>query len=176
MTEPRIHRRIVRNRKKGAVPLSNLRTCDVVRTVVDNPRRLEELLRMLEDKDRGVRGRAAATLARLSESHPDRLIRIVARFKDSLEDDAAYVRWHLAYALGRLGSRFPSQSPEFLNHLVLCLEDHNRVVRIIGCRALARIAARKSSVVETFFRDLKKEIPPSVARLLRRSKPKSPRR
>jgi hypothetical protein len=70
MTEPRIHPRVIRNRKKNPVPLSKLRTSDAVKTVVDHPRRLEELLRMLEDKDRGVRGRAAATIAKLSESHP----------------------------------------------------------------------------------------------------------
>ena len=176
MSGPRIHRRIVRNRKKSTVPLSKLRTSEAVKTVVDNPRRLEELLRMLEDKDRGIRGRAAAALARLSESHPGRLIRVVSRFKGSLEDDSAYVRWHLAYTLGKLGARYPAQSPEFLDVLALCLEDHNRIVRIIACKALAQVAARKSSVVEAFFRDLKKEIPPSVARLLRKSKLKSPRR
>ena len=76
MTEPRPHRHVVRNRKKNTVPLYKLRTLDAVKTVVDHPRRLEELLRILEDKDRCVRGRAAATLARLSESHPARLLRV----------------------------------------------------------------------------------------------------
>jgi len=79
MTEPGIHRRIVRNRKKNSVPLSKLRTSDAVRTVVAHPRRLEELLRMLEDKDRLVRGRAAVALTRLAESHPARLQRVAVR-------------------------------------------------------------------------------------------------
>jgi HEAT repeat protein len=173
MTEPRIHRRVVRNRKKSAVPLSKLRTSDVVKTVVDHPRRLEELLRMLEDKDRGVRGRAAATLARLSESHPARLIRVIGRFKESLSDDSAYVRWHLAYTLGKLGSQFPAQSHDFLNDLVTHIDDHNRVVRVIACKALGQVAARKPEIVEELFRDLKKEVPPAIARFLPNLKTKA---
>ena len=43
----RTHRRVVRNRKKSATPLSTLRTLDAVKTVVAHPRRLEELLKML---------------------------------------------------------------------------------------------------------------------------------
>jgi HEAT repeat protein len=170
MKERKTYRRIVRNRKKNSVPLSELRPADAVKTVVDNPRRLEELLRMLEDKDRGVRGRAAAALSTLSESHPARLIRAVARFKDSLNDDSAYVRWHLAYALGRLGSQFPTMFPDFSNNIVAHIEDPDRIVRIIACRALGQVAAKKPAIVENYFRDLKKEIPPAVARFLRKSK------
>ncbi len=172
MTEPRTHHRVVRNRKKSRVPLSKLRTSDVVKTVVDHPRRLEELLRMLEDKEAGVRGRAAATLARLSESHPARLLRVIARLKDALADDSAYVRWHIVYTLGRVGSRFPMQSREFLSDLVNRLEDNNRVVRILACKALGQVAVRKPIVVEEFFRNLKREIPPALARFFRRSKAK----
>jgi hypothetical protein len=173
MMEPKTHRRIVRNRKKSAVlPLSKLCPSDVIKTIVDHPRRLEELLRMLEDKDRGVRGRAAATLAKLSESHPACLLRAIARFKESLNDDAAYVRWHLAYTLGKLGSQFPARYPDFLSDLVARIEDPNRIVRIIACKALGQVAARKPAIVEDFFRDLKKEIPPAVARFLGKSKAK----
>ena len=170
MTEPRTHRRVVRNRKKSSVPLSKLRTSDVVKTVVDHPRRLEELLTMLEDKDRGLRGRAAATLARLSESHPARLLRVIARLKDSLVDDSAYVRWHLIYTLGELGAKFPAQSRDYLSELVIRLDDDNRVVRVMCGRALGKVAARKLSLVEELFHNLKRDIPPAVARLLRISR------
>jgi len=173
MTEPRTHRRVVRNRKKNIVPLSKLRPSDAVKTVVDNPRRLEELIRMLEDKDRGVRGRAAATMARLSESHPARLIRVIIRLKDSLVDDSAYVRWNLSYTLGMLGSRFPAQSHGFLNDIVARLEDDNRVVRVLASKALGQVAARKPEIIEECFKGLKKEIPPSVARFFPRSRTKS---
>jgi hypothetical protein len=173
MTEQKIQRRIVRNRKKNAVPLNVLLPSDVVKTVVANPRRLEELLRMLEDKDRSVRGRSAATLAKLSESHPSRLVRAVARLKESLNDDSAYVRWHLAYAFGKLGSQFPALFPDFVNDLVTHLEDSHRIVRIFACKALGQVAAKKPAIVEGFFRDLKKEIPPAIARFLRKSKTKS---
>ena len=173
MTEPRIHRRVVRNRKKNAVPLSKLRTSDAVRTVVDHPRRLEELVRMLEDKDRAIRGRAAATLSRLSESHPARLIRIVLRLREALTDDSACVRWNLAYTLGRLGTQFPAQSGELLHDVVARLDDENRIVRIFACKALAQLAARKPLLIEEFFQNTKKEIPPSVARTIRTAKAKS---
>jgi hypothetical protein len=173
MTEPGTHRRIIRSRKKTAVPLSKLRTSEAVKTVVDHPRRLEELIRMLEDKDRGVRGRAAATLARLSESHPARLLRMLVRLKEALGDDSAYVRWYLVYALGQLGLRFPIQSQNFLHDLAGRLDDENRIVRILTCKALGQLAARKPSIVEEFFQNVKREIPPSIARILRNSKPKT---
>lgn len=170
MTEPRTHRRVVRNRKKNAVPLSKLRTSDAVRTVVDHPRRLQELLRMLEDKDRGVRGRAAAAVARLAESHPARMQRVISRLREGFADDSAYVRWHLVYAFGKIGSFFPSQSREFLSDLISRLDDENRVVRSVACKALGQMAARKPSMIEELFQSLKREIPPAVARILRGAK------
>ena len=174
MTEPRTHRHLVRNRKKSAVPLSKLRTSDAVKTVVNHPRRLEELLHMLEDKDRGVRGRAAAALARLSESHPARLMRVQLRLREALADDSANVRWYLVYTLGKLGSYFPSQSRAFLNDLVPRLDDQNRVVRNVTSKALSQVAARKPLMVEEFFQNLKREIPPTVDRVLRKSKKQKP--
>jgi hypothetical protein len=173
MTDPRTHRRVVPHRKKSTVPLSKLRASDVVKTVVNHPRRLEELLRMLDDKDRSVRGRAATTLARLSESHGGRLLRVIARLKDSLSDDSAYVRWYLVYALGRIGARFPAQSRGFLNELVARIDDDNRIVRVLACKALSQVAVRKPAFVEESFQNLKREIPPAVARFLRSSKAKS---
>jgi HEAT repeat protein len=170
MTELRTHRRVVRNRKKNRVPLSKLRTSDAVKTVVDHPRRLEELLRMLEERDRGVRDRAAAALAQLSESHPARLLRVISRLREALADESAYARWYLVYTLGRLGSRFPTQSRDFLQDLLQRLDDENRVVRILACKALAQVATRKPSMVEELFITAKREIPRSVASVLRHSK------
>jgi HEAT repeat protein len=170
MTEAKIHRRVIRNRKKNTVPLSKLRTSDAVRTVVDHPRRLEELLRLLEDKDRMVRARAAAAVARLSESHPARLQRAILRLREGLSDESAYVRWHLVYSFGKIGSFFPAQCPEFLGDLVSRLDDENRIVRAIACKALGQVADRKPAIIEEFFQTLKREIPPAVARILRSSK------
>jgi HEAT repeat protein len=163
MTETRIHRRIVRNRKKSCVPLSKLRTSDAVRTVVAHPRRLEELLKMLEDKDLFVRERAAAALTRLSESHPARLQRAATRIKDSLADDSAYVRWNLLFVLGKLGFRFPSQSKNFLSDLIAKLEDGNRICRMMAGQAIAQVHGRDSQIVERAFQSLKKEIPAFLA-------------
>ena len=126
---------------------------------------------MLEDKDLGVRGRAAAAVARLAESHPARLQRVVLRLRDGLADDSAYVRWHLVYAFGKIGSVFPSQSREFLNDLVSRLDDENRVVRSVACKALGQMAARKPLIIEEFFHGLKREIPPAITRILGAQKP-----
>jgi len=170
MTEPRSHRRPVRNRKRNAIPLYKLRTSDVVRTVVDHPRRLEELLKMLEDTDRDIRSKAAATVARLSEAHPARLLRATFRLKEALSDESAYVRWYMIYALGELGTHYPAHARLFLNEVVARLDDDNRVVRIFTCKALRQVATRNPAVIEELFQNLKKDIPTSVARVLRGSK------
>jgi hypothetical protein len=162
--EPRSQRRVSRNRKKSTVPLSKLRTSEVVRTVVDHPRRLAELLNLLEDKDRTVRGRAAATVARLSESHSGRLLRIVDRLTHNLGDESAYVRWHLAYALGWIGSSHPGRAGQFLAELGARLDDENGIVRFLACKALERIAQRKPQVVVDSFKAAKKEAPQAIAR------------
>jgi hypothetical protein len=136
----------------------------VVRTVVDHPRRLQELLNLLEDKDRSVRDRAAATLARLSDSHSGRLMHIVDRLKDNLADESAYVRWHLAYALGRIGSGFPSSAPRFLSELTARLDDENRIVKSMACRAIESVAERRPQIVQESFESSKKEAPLSISR------------
>jgi HEAT repeat protein len=122
---------------------------------------------MLDDKDRGVRGCAAATLARLSETHAGRLVRILERLKEGLGDDSAYVRWCLAYALGRMGAAIPAHSQRFLSELVERLEDENKVVRIIACRALGRIARRRPQQVKEAFTGGKRDIPAPIERLVR---------
>jgi HEAT repeat protein len=165
MTEPRPHRSIVRNRNKS--PLSKLRTSDVIKTVVDHPRRLEELLLMLEDKDRSIRGKAAAIIAQLAESHPNRLLRAIARLNEAFSDDSAYVRWHLAFALGELGSHYPAKAELLINEIAAKIDDENRIVRVISGKALAKIAERKPAMIETLFKNLKKEAPDSIMRALR---------
>ncbi len=124
---------------------------------------------MLEDRHRAVRDRAATILARLSESHPGRLLRILDRMKGALSDDSAYVRWHMAYCLGRIGSEFPMRSQRFLNELGLRLEDDNSVVRFLTCKALIRIAKKKSTLVEQAFESSKREVPDSLARVFQQS-------
>ena len=169
MVEARTHRRLSRNRKKRTVPLSKLRTSEVVRTVVDHPRRLEELLNMLDDKDRLVRGRAAATLARLSESYPGRLLRIVERLQEGLSDDSAYVRWHLVYALGCVGASFPRRASGFLSELSSRLDDENRIVRVLATKAMGHLADRRPKMIRDLFEASRRTIPSTVARILRRA-------
>lgn len=162
----RSNRRASRNQKSG-VPLSSLRTSEVVRTIVDHPRRLDELVSMIEESDRRVRDRAAATLARLAESHPNRLLRVLERLAQVLSDDSAYVRWNLAFALGAVGARFPRRLPDFLPRLAERLDDENRVVRVMGARSLLRIAACHPKAVLDYFELTKRQMPPSLQRLLR---------
>ena len=178
MTEPRTRRCIGRNRKKNPVPLSKLRPSEAVKTVVNHPRRIEELIAMFQDKDRIVRSRAATTLARLSESHPGRLLRRMDRIQEALGDDSAFVRWHAVYCLGCLGSKHPGKAMEYLPKLTDLLEDENRIVRMFSVRALGQIALRKRKLVEDFFKDRKRELPAGVASILQGSsrKPKKPRK
>ena len=174
MVKPRSRRYVSRDRKKNVVPLSNLRTSEVVKAVVNHPRRLQELANMLDDRHRGVRDRAAAILARLSESHPGRLNRILERIKGALLDDSAYVRWHIVYCLGRIGSSFPMRSSRFLGELSVRLEDDNRIVRRLACQALARVAVRKPFLVQQVFETNKKEMPTALARILQKKAGRKP--
>ncbi len=161
-------RRPSRNRK-SSVPLASLRTSEVVRTIVDHPRRLDELVSMIEESDLRVRDRAAATLARLAESHPGRLLRVLERMAECLADDSAYVRWNLAFALGVVGAQFPRRLPDFVARLSDCLDDENRVVRVTACGSLMRIAALHPKPVLDHFDSTKGQVPRSLQRLLARS-------
>jgi vesicle coat complex subunit len=136
---------------------------------VDHPRRLEELVNLLQDKERAVRGRAAATLVRLSESHPARLVRYVERLQAGLDDDSAYVRWHLLYALGQVISSYPRRASFSLADVKARLGDEDKLVRGFACRALECIAARNPQVIQALFSANQEEIPPSVACLLKGS-------
>ena len=159
-------RRASRNRK-SRVPLSSLRTSEAVRTIVNHPRRLDELVSMIEDSDRRVRDRAAATLARLAESHPGRLLRVLDRLAENLSDDSACVRWNLAFAFGAVGTQFPRRLPDFLPKLADRLDDENRVVRVIACRSLMRVAAHHPKPVFEHFETSKRQVPQPLQRLLR---------
>ena len=163
MTEPTPHPRIIRNRKKRCIPLSNLRMSDAVKIVSDSPRRLEELLHMLEDPDRSIRNRAAATLSRLASLHPSRLLRSVDRMRESLLDESAYVRWHLVYTLGMMGTLFPARLQCAVPDIVGCLDDQNRIVRVMSSKSLAQIAVHNPRIVEELFQNVETEVPPIVA-------------
>ena len=161
MTKPRIQQKAVRNRKRTAAPIAQPRTFDV-----DHRGQSEELLRMIEDKELFVRQVAAVALARMSEQHPARLLCRLVRLKEALKDDSAYVRWHVVYVLGRIMSCSLSRTSTFLGDLVSRLDDENRIVRVFACKALSQLAARNPVVIKELFRELKREIPSSVAQVL----------
>ena len=165
--KPKLQHRTSRTRKKSLTPLTNLRTSEVVRTVVAHPRRLDELVNLLQDGDRRIRGRAAATLARLSESHPARLVRHLEHLRGAIGDDSAYVRWHVLYALGHVIARFPKRSSRYLGELRGRMADEDRLVRSFACRALENVASHKPQLINVLYAATPDEMPPSVARLLR---------
>jgi HEAT repeat protein len=169
MTKPELHRRTAQRGKKNIVPLTKLRTSEVVRTVVDHPRRLEELINLLRDKERPIRGRAAATLTRLSESHPARLVRYIEALREGLGDDSAYVRWHLLYTLGQVIAHFPRRASFSLGEIKTHLGDEDKVVRGFACRALESVASRQPQLVRGLFSAKDEEIPASIARVLQKS-------
>ena len=92
MKKLEMQRRNEKHRRKRIIPLSRMQTPDAVNTVLRHPRRLEELLDMLGEQDLSIRGRAAATLARLAESHPESLLKAMPRLREYLDDDSDYVR------------------------------------------------------------------------------------
>ncbi len=142
---------------------------------MDHPRRLAELIGMLEDRNRAVRGRAAATLARLSETHAGRLVRTIDRLKEGLSDDSAYVRWSLVYALGLIASSYTNQvSPVFLD-LAVRLDDDNRIVRLMAVRAIEKMAARRPQLIKDLFAANKRDIPKSLVRSLKAAEKRAPR-
>jgi len=125
---------------------------------------------MLEDADRSLRGRAAATIAHLSESHPSRLLRILERLREGLGDESAYVRWHLTYALGEIAARYPGKTLSCcLTELADCLEDEHRIVRLFALGALEKLAPRKSLLMRTHFLERKKQIPSDLAQILQKT-------
>jgi hypothetical protein len=160
--------RMARRSKKGPVSLMSLRASEVVRTVVDHPSRLDELLTLLQDRGRLVRARAATTLARLSESHPRRLVRVIDRLKESLSDESAYVRWHLVYSLGCVGCSISPTVPGLLADLIGRLDDENGVVRAMASQAVAKLALRKTRLVVEFFKTHNRELPASLSKAIAR--------
>jgi hypothetical protein len=169
MTKLELNRRASSRRNKNVVPLSKLRASEVVRTVVDHPRRLDELVHLLRDKERSIRDRAAATLARLSESHPARLVRHLEALREGLADDSAYVRWHLLYTLGQVVPHHPKRAAVSLEDIKARLADEDRVVRNFARKAMESVAGLKPGLVQGLYAGGKEEMPAFVARILERS-------
>jgi hypothetical protein len=164
MKKLEIHRRAENHRRKRIVPLSRMQTPDAVRTVLRHPRRLEELLDMLGDKDLSIRGRAAATLARLAESHPESLLKALPRLREYMSDDSDYVRWHLVYAFGEIGARITASDREYWADVFTCMDDNSRIVRMIAGKTAVRLAAKHPDAVEAFFRNIQRPVPPELAK------------
>ena len=169
MTDLSTRPRNMRKRKKRFIPLSNLMASDAVKTVSDSPHRLEELLLLLQNRDRCLRDRAAATLSQLATLHPLRLIPSVPRLRDGLTDESAYVRWNLVYTLGILSAQFLSRLKGVLPDIVRCLDDQDRIVRFLAAKVLAQVAAHSPQTVAELFLKTEKEAPPVVAHILRNS-------
>jgi HEAT repeat protein len=162
--------RISRSRKKNSIPLSNLRTSEVVRVVVNHPGRLNELIGLLEERNLSVKGRAAATIGQLSDTHARRLVRNLDRILESLSDDSAYVRWSLVYALGRIAAAHPACMTEIIRNLLAATEDTNRLVRVMACRAIVGVYSSRPQQVRNSLESLQKPMPDAVARSIKTMK------
>ena len=143
-----------------------MQTPDVVKIVLQYPRRLEELLDMLSDRDVAIRGRAAATLARLAESRPESLLSALPRLQEHIDDDSDYVRWHLVYTFGEISARVSASTREYWADIFAHMDDDSRIVRMIAGKAAAGLATKHPDAVEAFFKDTKRSLPPELARLL----------
>ncbi|HSW38207.1 MAG TPA: HEAT repeat domain-containing protein, partial [Acidobacteriota bacterium] len=90
--------------------------------------------------------------------------------RESLDDDSPYVRWHLVYVLGKIGFHFTDKAAVFIDDLISLLDDSNRIVRIIAVNAFRQIESGQPGIIEHFFKNIEKEIPPSLVGVLRNSK------
>ena len=166
MKKLEIHRRSENHCRKRITPLSRIQTQDVVKTVLKNLRRLEELLDMLGDKDISVRGRAVATLAQLAESRPESLLKTLPRLREYMDDDSDYVRWHLVYVLGEISARLSEPTQECLADIFTRMDDDSRIVRMFAGKAALRLAAKHPDAVAAFFKDIQRPVPPKLAKFL----------
>jgi len=170
MKKPGINRRAENPCKKRITPLSRMQTPDAVKTVLRHPRRLEELLDMLGDIDISIRGRAATTLARLAESHPESLLKAIPRLREHMDDNSDYVRWHLIYAFGEIGARVSAPEREYWADVFAGMDDDSRIVRAIAGKAAARLALKHPDAVEAFFHEIKRPVPAGLAKFLPKEK------
>ena len=166
MKKVEIPRRTEKHHRKRILPLSGMQTPDVVKTVLRYPRRLEELLEMLGDSNLSIRGRAAATLARLAESHPESLLKAIPRLREYINDDSDYVRWHLVYSFGEIGVRVSESAREYWADVFHGMTDDSRIVRMIAGKVAARLAAKNPDAVAAFFRDIQQPVPPELVKFL----------
>jgi len=167
MTKQNTRSKVIQKHNKRNVPLYTLRMSDVVKIISNSPRRLEELWGQLEDRDRHIRDRAAATLAQLVFIHPSRLMRCVPRLRESLLDESAYVRWHIVCTIGILMAQFPSRLKGLLPDLLGSLQDKNRIVRVLSAKALAQVAVRNPRIIKEAFKGIEKDMPSIVIETLR---------
>lgn len=149
-------------------PLMNLRPSEAIKTIVERPRRLGELVCLLGERDRKLRGRAAATIAKLSESHPGCLMGHLRWLADASNDESAHVRWNLAFALGRICSRSPDQSEFAIASLVMHLRDPDVIVRAISGYALAEVARKKPELVMRSISGSEQTLPEWLGGVLKR--------
>ena len=164
MKKPETHRRPEAHRRKRIAPLSGMQIPEAVKTVLRHPRRLKELLDMLGDRELFIRGRAAATLAWLAESHPESLVNAMPRLREHMNDDSDYVRWHIVYAIGEISVRVPTAAREYQTDVFECINDESRIVRMIAVKAASRIAAKNPDAVAAFFSAVQRQIPPEIAK------------
>ena len=143
-----------------------MQTPDAVKTVLRHPRRLAELLDILGDNDLSIRGRAATTLARLAETHPENLLKVIPRLREYADDDSDYVRWHLVYAFGEISARVSTPTRDYWADVFEGMADDSRIVRAIAGKAAARLAEKHPDAVAAFFREIQKPIPPELAKFL----------
>ena len=121
---------------------------------------------MLGDSDLSIRGRAAATLARLAESRPESLLKAMSRLMEYVNDDSDYVRWHLVYAFGEIGTRVSTPTQKYWAGVFSGMDDDSHIVRIVAVKAAARLAAKYPDIVSAFFRDIQKPVPPELVKFL----------
>lgn len=156
-------------RRSSETPLISLRPLEVLKTIVERPHRLGELVGILGERDWKLRGRAAVTIARLSESHPGCLLTHLRSLTDAANDESAHVRWNLTFALGKICCSFPDQSESAIASLIMHLRDTDVIVRAISGYALAEVARTRPDSVMRSISGSEQALPDWLGGILKRN-------
>ena len=105
---------------------------------------IEELLNLLADKDKNVRGSAARALGKLGKRNEQ----VIKALLNLLTDEDDYVRRNVALALGNLGEGNGEVIQALLNALT---DDNNGHVRENAAEALAKLGGGNQQLIHSLF-------------------------
>jgi hypothetical protein len=135
----------------GGPRLGVARVCEVVESVLAQPRKTAELIECLWDQDPGVVSRAADALEKASHRRPELLAPQLAPWKTALlgllaEATEIKLRWNLALLVPRL-TLTKTEIRRAAGALQTYLEDRSSIVKTCAMQGLARLTRQDPSLL-----------------------------